>query len=86
VSLGWDRNSAAKEKDENAVRENAVRKKKYKKQNMRSTNIGFKREETALQQRIGRVTHVMLETCFDAYVCTFTYNAVHGTEESKGTN
>ena len=53
---------------------------------MRSTNIGFKREETAVQQRIGRVTHVMSETGFDAYVCTSTYNAVHGTEESKGTN
>ena len=29
------------------------------------------------------MTHVMSETCFDAYVCTFTYNAVHGTERAK---
>ena len=48
--------------DENAVRENAVREKITEYIFMRSTNIGFKREETAVQQRIGRVTHVLLET------------------------
>ena len=65
---------------------NCSRKKTKNRIYLRSTNIGFKRQETAVQQRIGRVTHVMSETGFDAYVCTSTYNAVHGTEESKGTN
>ena len=49
--------------DENAVRDKCCHEKKNKNRiYLRGTNIGFKREETAVQQRIGRVTHVMLET------------------------